>query len=124
MPNRRGITGPGPADSTADVVFMHDDVAERGFHPCGFGHMVQLCGRVGPGGQDLGDVIVAEPGDLGCRLRIGKRPCRTPARPVLGDCRQMRHTSRIDQPGQSATAVLHAASSSPVTNAMIRSIVS
>ena len=79
MPNRRGITGPGPADSTADVVFMHDDVAERGFHPCGFGHMVQLCGRVGPGGQDLGHVT---------------------------------------------TAVLHAASSSPVTNAMIRSIVS
>ena len=54
MPNRHGIPGPGPADSTADVVFMHDDVAERGFHPCSFGHMVQLCGRVGPGGQDLG----------------------------------------------------------------------
>ena len=62
-----------------------------GFDPCGFGQMVQLCGRVGPGGQDLGHVTAAESGDLRCRLLVGGRPCQSSAHPVLGDCRQMRH---------------------------------
>ena len=33
MPNRRGIPGAGPTDSTEDVVLMNDDAAERGATP-------------------------------------------------------------------------------------------
>ena len=70
---------------------MTGDVAERGSHPCGFGHAIQPRSRVGPSGQDVGHVMAAEPGDLGCRLLVSRRPRPTPIRPVIGDCRHVRH---------------------------------
>ncbi len=90
MPNRRGIPGAGPTDSTADVVLMNDDVAERGATPAVSAMRSSRAAASVRGGQDLGQVI-AEPGDLGCRLLVSRRPRQTPIRPVIGDCRHMRH---------------------------------
>jgi hypothetical protein len=103
---------------------MARDIAERRRYPGGFGQLVKPCGRVRPGGQDLSDATVAEPGDLGRRFFVGGRSCQTPIRPVLGDSRQVRHhvTDRPARTGRNG--VLHATSSSPDTNATIRSLVS
>ena len=59
--------------------------------PLGFGHAIQPRRRVGPSGQDLGHVMAVETGDLRCRLLVGRRSGQTAIRPVIGDCRYMRH---------------------------------
>ena len=125
-PNSRGIACPRPADRSAHVMLVSGDVAERGSHPRGLRAMrsSRVAASVSSG-QDLRHVLAVEPGDLGCRLFIGRRSSQTAIRPVVGDCRHMRPaTSRTDQPGQAATAVLAAASSSSVTNSEMRSLVS
>ena len=47
--------------------------------------------RIGPCDQQRCHVTTVEPGDLRGRLRIGGRPRQTPASPVLGDRRHVRH---------------------------------
>ena len=62
-----------------------------GVSASGLRQMVQLRGRLGPGGQHRGLVATAEPGDLSRCLGVGGWPRQTPARPVLGDGHHVRH---------------------------------